>query len=385
MMKPSNYYNIILWVGSFLLSSTLFLFDYNQIDGLFLKKSMVVIGRDFLNVWSGGNIALSGNLDRLYDYDMYRSYIAEIFGPLAPYNYSYPPHSLFIAVFFAELPYATSLLLWTILGIIFFIWAARPFMPSNLLPIFAILTPAALVNIWAGHYGFVIGGLWFLFFSTMEHHPKRSGIYAGLLTLKPHLGLLIAFTLAYRKMGTSIAIAIATTLLLVGASGVIFGFDLWRSWIVDTSALQARIMTDPNPNFYYRMMVSPYIAFRGMTDPMRLCIHLLIAVSALSVFWKARNAHPHDLAFISSSTTALILPYIFNYDLTVACLGFAVFLYKRWPISKSYERIALWLAFMAPLVVMFVDFVAPFCLLAGLCAQVNQIIREEQTKQAILA
>lgn len=121
-----------------------------------------------------------------------------------------------------------------------------------------------------GHYGFLIGGLWLLFFRYLDRSPSRAGAIAGMMTLKPHLGLLIALTMISRMQMRAITVACIVTTVLVGSSMVVFDSDLWHSWIFDTSALQTKIMTAPGEKFYYFMMPSLYIALRNA--PMSLGI-----------------------------------------------------------------------------------------------------------------
>jgi alpha-1,2-mannosyltransferase len=362
---------LLLWLGATFLGAVLILSDLLQLDGLHLTQARLIIGRDFLNVWSGGNLALHGELATLYDYQAYMAWQASIFGPLDPYNYSYPPHSLFLAMPFAMLPYPLALALWTLLGATFFMWAARPYLPDTLSLAHAILTPAAIVNIWAGHYGFLIGGLWLLYFHYLDRFPGRSGAVAGLLTLKPHLGLLIALTMVSRRKLRPILIASAVALSLIGLSILMFGGDLWRTWLVETSALQTRIMTASGPKFYYFMMPSAYIALRAAPTALAFMTQAGFAVTALTLFWKARDARAQDLAFVSASATAVIMPYIFNYDLTVCSLGFAILLFGRWETLNTSEKVALWFAFAAPLLVMAFNPIGPIALLAGLFVQVR--------------
>lgn len=368
LRRPLNW---VLWLSAILLGVVIIASDILQLDGIRLTESRLVIGRDFLNVWSGGRLALSGQLFRLYDYAAYMSWQAVLFGPLDSYNYSYPPQSLFLAIPFGALPYLPALILWTVAGAGFFLWAVRSYMPAQLPLIAAIATPAAIINIWWGHYGFVVGGLWLLFFRHIDRAPRKAGVIAGLLTVKPHLGLLIALTLLHRRTFSAIVIALAVAGVLAVLSGLVFGFDLWRQWLVETSALQARIMNASGNKFYFFMMPSAYIALRSLPVMLAVGIQCAFAAAAMGLAWKARNADPKQLAFISASATAIMMPYIFNYDLTVACLGFAILLYGRWTELARWERVATWFAFASPLLVMVYNPIAPLSLLAGLIVQVR--------------
>ena len=362
---------LLLWLSATFLGPFLILSDLMQLDGLRLTEAKLVIGRDFLNVWTGGQLALSNKLALLYDYDGYRLWQAAIFGPLDPYNYSYPPHSLFLAMPFGALPYPVALIAWTLLGAGFFARAARPYMPPQLSLWASVLTPAALVNIWAGHYGFVVGGMWLLFFSMLARFPARAGAIAGLLTLKPHLGLLIAATLLIRNAWRAIGVAILVAITLILASGVIFGWGMWHDWIVETSSIQTRILQDHSQKFYFFMMPSAYVALRGLPIAFAATAQITIAAFALWCSWTARNVRNEDMAFIAASATALMLPYIFNYDMTVASLGFAVCLFGRWKTLGKAERIALWLGFAAPLLVMVNNLVAPVSIAVAMFVQVR--------------
>ncbi|NML10894.1 DUF2029 domain-containing protein [Sphingobium sp. AR-3-1] len=368
LRRPLNW---ALWLSATLLGVVIIGSDILQLDGVRLTESRLVIGRDFLNVWSGGRLALTGQLDRLYDYAAYMSWQTAIFGPLDSYNYSYPPQSLFLAIPFGALPYLPALILWTLAGAGFFLWAARSYMPAQLPLAAAIATPAAIINLWWGHYGFIIGGLWLLFFRHIDPAPRKAGIIAGLLTVKPHLGLFIALTLLHRRTLPAILIALAVAGALAVLSGLAFGFDLWRQWLVETSALQARIMNASGEKFYFFMMPSAYVALRGFPIMLATGVQCAFAAAAMGLAWQARNAHPKQLAFISASATAIMMPYIFNYDLTVASLGFAILLYGRWAELARWERIATWFAFASPLLVMAYNPIAPISLLAGLIVQVR--------------
>lgn len=379
LRRPLNW---ALWLSAIVMAVVIIASDLLQLSGIKLTESRLVIGRDFLNVWSGGRLALSGQLDRLYDYNAYMAWQAAIFGSLDSYNYSYPPQSLFLAIPFGALPYLLALILWTIAGAGFFLWAARSYMPAQLSLATAIATPAAIINIWWGHYGFVIGGLWLLFFAHINQAPRKAGFIAGLLTVKPHLGLLIALALLHRRKLSAILVALATTAALAALSGLAFGFDLWRQWLFETSALQARIMNAGGDKFYFLMMPSAYVALRGLPVALAIMVQCGFAAAALGLVWKARNADPKQLAFISASATAIMMPYIFNYDLTVASLGFAILLYGSWAELTRWERAATWFAFASPLLVMVYNPVAPLSLLAGLVVQVRHVRSRTDRRRA---
>ena len=146
-------------------------------------------GRDFSNLYTAGKLALAGDAYRAFDLNTFRLALREFVGGLTLQNYSYPPHALFIAAPFALLPYGASFALWSALSLAFFYWAAKPYV--RFAPILSILTPAAALNVWNGHYGLLLGGLWLLFFRNSDRRPIVAGLVASLMTFKPHMGLFI--------------------------------------------------------------------------------------------------------------------------------------------------------------------------------------------------
>src|SRR5438132_3324263 len=78
------------------------------------------IGRDFANLWLGGQLALSGKLDLLIDLPAYEALFSQTFAhnPADTFVYSYPPHSLLFIAPFAALPFAPAVYVWTAINLV---------------------------------------------------------------------------------------------------------------------------------------------------------------------------------------------------------------------------------------------------------------------------
>ena len=314
------------------------------------------LGRDFMNVWTGGRLALEGNLSCLYDHAAYMDYLAIGAPGLHEVRYySYPPHSLFLAAPFGLLPYIPAFVLWSLLTGALFVWAARSY---TRLPILAVLTPAALINLWSGQYGFLTGALWLLLFAGHRWS-------AALLTIKPHLGILLPVVFLWRRWG--LASAIVGTVALIGASVLVFGPSLWPQYQAHIAATHGAFISEAEGFLYERMMTSPMGVYRGTLAP--LALHLAFAVPALMLWWRARNAPVKELAFITATVTFLILPYSHSYDLTVVGLGLGILLLGD---LKPWERAIVGLAYLVPFTTMLVPWATPPLLLAALWVQVSR-------------
>lgn len=279
-------------------------------------------GRDFINVWTSGHLLIEGKLDILYDVGAYQQYAQQLFGAIGQHNFSYPPLVLPLMAPFAMLPYPLALALWTILTGALFVIAVRPWWPCELgVPVWlAILTPAALVNIWAGHYGFLIGALFlFAWQALAEGRQVRAGVLIGIMVIKPHLAVLFPLVLAMRREWTAFFVAGATVISLIAISVAVFGMPLWAEYLTVTTGVQAS-MIDAGESFFRYMTTSLATGLLRMDFPFALAIGVqaMLAISAIVVVGiVAKRQSAHDVMPVMATGTFLVLPYAFNYDLTV--------------------------------------------------------------------
>jgi len=146
------------------------------------------IGRDFINTWAGPQLAFSGRLGLLFDFDAYQAAISELFGaPLPWHAWSYPLFCLFLFWPLAQLPYFVALAAWTF-GL-FAIFAAMTLSRVErssrlLLLILLAFAPAALINMAGGQNGFLTACLLIGGILLLDRRPVVAGILFGLLDLQ---------------------------------------------------------------------------------------------------------------------------------------------------------------------------------------------------------
>jgi hypothetical protein len=340
-----------LWIVGNLLVIGLFAIDISQLHG-FRVGDNVMWGRDFLNLWAGGRLAIEGRLDALYDLGRYHDFLQAGFGPLALHIYSYPPTSLLLDVPFGALPYPLAYALWTIGGTALFFFAARPYMREAGLPAWlALATPAATTNLWAGHFGFLMGALWLLAFRDFDAKPKRAGITTALMAVKPHVSLLIPLLLLRRMRWTTMLVSGAGVGVIGVASLIAFGPDLWRTYVHTTATLEVSTM-GMGGQFFQTMMTSTMVTMRqhALTMPLAGMAQVATAVTAVVLLWRAAKPGVPlaSLCFPAATATFLVLPYAFDYDMTVATLGVILTLHRRWDAMAGWERAALGAGFLVP-------------------------------------
>lgn len=342
----------LLWTLGAAAAIWLIALDISRAEG-WVVGDQVMIGRDFLNLWTAGNAVADGRTGLLYDVEAYRAYQQALVGHgLDVHNYSYPPLGLPLTLPFGGLPYPLALALWLAGTGALFAHAARPWMREARLPAFlALLLPASLLNIWTGHYGFLIGAFWLYGWRALDHAPRRAGIVLGLIALKPHIGLLIPLILALRRRRRAFAAAALTVAALLLLSLALFGPSLWIDYISRTTREQAG-MIDAGAAFFGAMSTSTATAVHALGGGAALALvaqaAMAIAGIAMVVDAAARGARHADLGLLAATATFLILPYAFIYDLTVVSLAAAWLLHARWRDLGVLERIGAGLGFLAP-------------------------------------
>jgi hypothetical protein len=323
--------------------------DFIHRDGLYLPHAGTLYGRDFTNLYFGGRAAWFDGLN-VYSLADYQAALSRA-GIKAGQNYSYPPVTLALGALLSLLPYLFALSLWSLAGLACFLLAARPYVRFAWPWLLLLPGCAAIPN---GQYGLFTAALWLWSF-------RGSGTAAGLLTVKPHLGLLMAPTLALRGRWRQAAVAAAVGLALWGLGEYLFG--LTRAFFEQGARIQARVLLTPTAEPYFAAMPSTFVRLRQFAFAWPA--HIAVAGVTVAMLWPLRHQPLRRLAFPLATATFLILPYSFAYDMAVVSLGFAVLIDDRWGDLGWTGRAAALAGFAAPLVPAF----APPLLRAGLWVQ----------------
>ncbi|NNF76705.1 MAG: DUF2029 domain-containing protein [Rhizobiales bacterium] len=298
-------------------------------EGLLLETGNVV-GRDFVNYWLGGSVALKGLAESLFSFDKYIVILRETFGPeIKAHNWSYPPHFLMMVVPFGALPYLLSLFCWSLLGMACYLVACQK--EAWRLDDFLILAlaPAGFDAIFAGQNGLFTAALFVGGLRLSGHRPVLAGICFGLLTIKPQLGLLLPFALLASRQWTVIASACVTAAAAILLSGLLFGVETWWLYLTETLQFQTSIMKGSVKIAY--MMSTVFMSGRvlGLDADTALLVHMpfvLLAVGA--VIWAySQKRDPMLQHVVLIAATFVATPYSFYYDMPV--LAYAALLLAR--------------------------------------------------------
>jgi hypothetical protein len=312
------------------------------------------LGRDFINVWSGPQVAFGNNVSALFDLRGYHQAIGRLFGtPLPFHNWGYPLFTLPAFWPLAQLPYFWALTVWT--AGLFAVFAAivlgevEPARRTQALLLLA-LTPACLVNTIGGQNGFLSAALFLGGVLNIDRRPSLSGVLIGLLTFKPHLGIVLPFALVALGAWRVIASAAITTLALFGVATAIFGLDAWRDYFAAVGPYQTELLRQFE-GFYTTMMVSVLASARqlGLPYPVALGLQVIVSVAAIALAcWAVRRlVDPCARAFLLAAATLLATPYAFNYDMTAIGAALVWIMVGRLPYRAEAGPIYM-LAWLAP-------------------------------------
>jgi hypothetical protein len=311
-----------------------------------------LLGRDFANLYTAGHLVVGGPLHDIYDIHAYRAYQQGLFGgAVLGHNYSYTPVSFFYVWLFAPFPYVVALALWLALTGAAFVVAARPWLRDAGLPAWlALLLPASLMNVWAGHYGFLFGALWLAAWRLLDERPRTAGLLIGLMIVKPHLALLMPLLLIRRGAWTAFLFAALTASGLVLASGLAFGWSYWMSWLGSTLFAQAAMIGDTG-QFFLRMMptVAPSLLLAGLPPWAAWAVQGAAALAAAAALLRFMPKDPARAGLAAACATFLVLPYAFVYDMTAVSLA-ALLVLRGGSGMRPLWRAVSALAFLLPLI-----------------------------------
>ena len=193
------------------------------------------------------------------------------------------------------------------------------------------LAPATIVNIWCGQVGFFVAALLVGGLIQLDRRPILAGVLFGLLSIKPHLGLLLPLMLVLTGRWRTIAATTATIALLVAAASLAFGPKVWIAYVNDAMPVQSRVFLRD----FEHWMVHVPTAFMnariaGLSVEAGVIAQIPLSLAAIAgvvwTFWRRRDPALSNALFVTA--TFVVTPYVFNYDMVV--FGFvALTLIKR--------------------------------------------------------
>jgi hypothetical protein len=253
---------------------------------------------DFSHFWVSGSLAGSADSALVYDASAFSAVRAGLAGADACMSvmnhFVYPPTYLFFTYPLGSMPYVAAFAAWTLATLLLYLGAIYLIVPRPI-AILAALSPfPVFFNFFLGQNGFLLAGLMGLSLVLMERRPRLSGIVLGLLTFKPQIGVLFPFALLVSRKWRVVVSAITTSLALIVASLVVFGYQGWSSFIhalADRGSSLSPISQEP-----MRLeSVYGFLWLAGISPPIAWAIQLSVAGAVAAVVcWVWARPFPHS-------------------------------------------------------------------------------------------
>jgi arabinofuranan 3-O-arabinosyltransferase len=314
------------------------------------------IFNDFVTIWAAGKMALAGHATLAYDWAQLKPVDESIVGPVSGYLvWPYPPTFLLAAAALALLPYVTAFFFWVLGTFIAYLAIIRAIIGDRVGYFLAAGFPAVIANALVGQTAFLstalIGGA--LVF--MDTQPIWAGVLLGLLTYKPHLGLLFPIALAVSGRWRVFFTAGIVAVLMATVSWAVFGSE---SWVAFASGISHSLVSDGSADWGKMQTVSGLIRAFGGGETLAWSSQIgvtVIAAAAVAVVWRSSIAY--EIKAATLGVAALIAaPHLLTYDLVILAVPLA-FLFRlgRAQGFQQYELPGMGLACLLIFVFPFVE------------------------------
>lgn len=288
------------------------------------------IATDFANVWAGGRQVLDGNAAAAYDVILHKAAeVAAVGHPFdGHYPWIYPPTFLFAATLLALLPYVQAQVAWTLLTFPLYAATVRGIIGHRIGLLLACAFPGILANATVGQNGFVTAALFGGALIFMERRPLIAGCLIGLLSFKPHLGILIPIALVAGGHWRVIAAAAVTVALLFAASTLAFGIDAWEAFLQALPVASQASLTDGRANWAKLQSVFGVVRMIGGSEGLAWTLQAVLmgAIAVLmAAIWRSKVSFEIKAAALVTGAL-LCTPYLFMYDLVALAVPMAFLL-----------------------------------------------------------
>jgi len=288
------------------------------------------IANDFVDVYAAGELALDGNAEGAYDWSLHKAVEVDAVGYDFEnyYGWHYPPTYFFVAAPLALLSYSAAALIFLGITLVGYAAAIWRILGSRAGILVALGSPAALWNATAGQNGYLTAALIGGTLGFMDRQPVLAGICLGLLSFKPHLGILFPLALIAGARWLTFMVAALVTAGWAALSFFVFGSDSWQSfieWIPKTSHV---VFGEGAAGFNRLQSLFGLVRAFGGSEPIAWGVQIVAAVAlAIAIIWLWHSRAAFELKAAGLSCAALLAtPYIYMYDLVALTVPVAFLL-----------------------------------------------------------
>lgn len=286
---------------------------------------------DFINVWAAGRLALAGHAAAAYDWPAHKLVEETAVGHAFDgyFGWHYPPTFLFVAAGLSLLSYAAAYAVWVFGTFPAYLAAIRAIIGDRNGYLLAAAFPAVLANFIVGQNGFLTAGLVGGALVFLERRPILAGVLLGLLTYKPHLGVLFPVALVASGHWRAFFTAAIVAALMVAASWLAFGSDTWQAFFGNIGHTSHAFLSEGWADWSKLQTAFGLTRALGGSETLAWVMQAAVALAAaaaIAVLWRSRAAYDIKAAALGAGAM-LATPYLYTYDLVVLAVPLA-FLFR---------------------------------------------------------
>lgn len=280
------------------------------------RPDTLAMSVDFRVFWAAGKLALAG--EPLAVNDMAR--LAEVHATQV-HQYMpwlYPPGYLVLVTPLGTMSFAMAFLVWTVLSLALIVWALHGFV-AGIGPLWVLmaLAPAYFPTVMLGQNSlFWMAGLMAAIAALRDGRWVLAGVFLGILTVKPQLGMMIPVALLAIGAWRTIFAATVTMVVLLVVPTLLYGVEYWPLLQANLEEHGERLAFSVGDIL---LMVSPafMLTFYGVENSLAWTLHWTVAaasVIAVFVLWRSDRAEFDTKVAGLLCAMLLSAPYLWYYE-----------------------------------------------------------------------
>jgi len=309
------------------------------------------LGADFINFYAASEFALQGRLAEAYDIgrmaEAQSAIVPAAAGQVVPWQY--PPSFALLILPLALLPYSLACVLFMSATLLLYLWLVHAILPDRRALLVALAFTAVLVNALGGQNGFLSTALLGGGLILLETRPLAAGVLLGLLTFKPHLGILVPFIMVAGGYWRAVGAAVLTTLLFALLAWLAFGIESWEAFRDHAAVAADYLRSGVLP---WDKMASVFATARllGASVALATVLHAVVALAAGAMcawaWWRGGSLELRVALAVTGTT--LVSPAIYDYDLVLLAVPIAILaadgMHAGWTPGVRTLLVIAWLA-----------------------------------------
>lgn len=289
------------------------------------------LATDFLSFWSAALLALHGHAVQAYDWPAMHAFQQSLMGrdPGGFLGWAYPPLFFAAVLPLALMPYGVAFVSWAGVTLAAYLAAIAGIARDRRAALFALAAPASLACLVVGQNGFLTAALMAGVLLNLEARPVLAGLMLGLLTYKPHFGLLFPLALLFGGYGRAFVSAAIASLAILAASWLMAAGSL-IAFVHHLGGMSHDFLSQGHAGFYKLQSLYGFLRMWGAPDALAFAAQglLLLATAAFVAWlWRSGKSYPLKCAGLCAASL-LATPYLFLYDFPILALAIA-FLWRE--------------------------------------------------------